>query len=137
MNTINMNREIKFRAWDRHNRCFVEPYAFWILNGHIWEKNSYGETQLADEWLDIQQFTGVKDKNGKEIYEGDIVRVKRAKKLYKNTPEDWVCDVRFHDGMFAFAYQTVEMTASIWTCEVIGNIYENPDMLDPSYPSFH
>ena len=64
---------------------------------------------------DLMQFTGLKDKNGKEIYEGDIVR-----QDYDNA----LCEVKFISGCFSPFKHDGQFV-------VIGNIYENPELLKP------
>lgn len=118
-----MSREIKFRAWDgkkmaydvgvfnNQNVCDHEDEAVWFWH----------EPPEA-----IMQFTGLKDKNGKEIYEGDIVIVYE----YLNG-EPWNLHnavVEWGSGMFiinpAYCHQDINNTL-----EVIGNIYEHPTLL--------
>ena len=104
-------REIKFRLWDKYNKCM-----------------NYGDIEFLtpmdseDENSIIMQFTGLKDKNGKEIYEGDIVVLDHpdyfeAKENFTVTSEQFFHDVSYLSGMDAEHI------------EVIGNIYENGDLL--------
>jgi uncharacterized phage protein (TIGR01671 family) len=134
-----MKREIKFRAWHiEHKQMFWwdvlwgnhrqgDGYIGMVLWGekqtrHIHRDNM---TLIDPNDCELMQFTGLKDKNGREIYEGDIVA--HAIEGY-TTP---LSVVEFKDGMFVFTdseYST-ELIESLDYCEVIGNIYENPELL--------
>jgi len=139
-------REIKFRAWDKNRKkmfysapevdpkncgnliyCDMENLCIG-LDGTLYlvdECGNYGYP--ASEEYEVNQFTGLHDKNGKEIYEGDIAKMK-----YSNT-EDIISDIKFIDGGFyLFNYYNGDRFAlgfNITQIEVIGNIYENPELL--------
>ena len=111
-----MNREIKFRAWDKENKKMWQ-FGLFDLDDHY----VYGEGECMPDDVEIMQYTGLKDKNGKEIYEGDVLSGKTL--------------VGFEDGMFVPHYNMgrEERLEDIegWnkTREIIGNIYENPELL--------
>lgn len=83
---------------------------------------------LEDEDATIMQSTGLFDKNGKEIFEGDIVKM--AKDVYSDTAYYKI--VRYRGG--AYRLESNQHGCELWlrhtNCEVIGNIYENPELLE-------
>jgi len=120
-----MSREIKFRCWDETIKDFHRVQ----LGGRVKNKpNSVAYVNPSkkpngsfDGNLGWQQFTGLKDKNGKEIYEGDIV-------VYGS---DRPLPIIFHEhGVFSF--EGKDFALGIYDqrkMEVIGNIVENPELL--------
>ena len=111
-------REIKFRAWHKEEKRMSEPFE--LGEDIIYDTNNNYLGTIYDE-LAIMQYTGLKDKNGREIYEGDICRL-------------WYPDgyklgvVEFKNGCFYWNSNSV----GFWNeeLEVIGNIYENPELLE-------
>lgn len=74
------------------------------------------------KWSDVifLQFTGLKDKNGKEIYEGDVVRVLGEPNYY---------EVQWDDGAFVLDWYSSKSLLWSLTVEIISNIYENPELI--------
>jgi uncharacterized phage protein (TIGR01671 family) len=103
-----MDREIEFRAFIREGDEDIMTYNL-----------AFDEYGIINDQLGsvptLMQFTGLKDKNGKDIYEGDIVE----KLTY---PRD-VFEVKFTGGAFTIARYIPSQ------CKVIGNIYQNPELL--------
>lgn len=130
-----MNREIKFRAWDKDMVMMVYTDE---LMGHIeYDTNPVNTINIIlnedDYSLDFMQYTGLKDINGKEIYEGDIIEGGYLNPL---TGE-------FLSRKYIVEYENAQFRGKLighspfgdtWLHfikgEVIGNIYENPELLE-------
>ena len=129
---MSMSREIKFRAW---NSMAKKILHFGNPIGIMDNEDRYGTFFESLEGkmycggnYELMQYTGLKDKNGKEIYEGDIVSVMD---LIGPTTE-LVDSVTFENGAFRLT-RVRDFTLDecvIEHIEVIGNIYENPELLE-------
>lgn len=120
-----MNREIKFRAWDNENKYMItsKQGIFTALrnsmNITIQDNGYYNNGDLLKpnkEKYTLMQYTGLKDKNGVEIYEGDLILIGEKRRKV---------EVIFKDGSFGYLYNDVCVPFQYQSPEVIGNIYEN------------
>ena len=134
-------REIKFRAYDTIDNRWLKPMDRLVIAdemdlGWKWLTGSHEDNFIifndAAPWIEISQFTGILDKNGKEIFEGDILHYKWD--LDKNGSESkHLKTVLFHNGCFGY-YQRPDYflnfeDAILPEHEVISNIYESPDLV--------
>lgn len=143
-----MAREIKFRVWDPEKKVFIKDYIG--INNYgvvVNDRNDIEDLGLLDGAI-IQQFTGLKDKNNKEIYEGDILEINYSAGHERDASYD------IH-GNFQVIFKNGEWKAigdniwgdkkeeySVWgktndyvkkrnvIVEVIGNILQNTDLLN-------
>lgn len=111
-------REIKFRAWDKEKKIMLYP-KFGDISNLSWHGHD-GKSE-TNRYI-FQQYTGLKDRNGEEIYEGDILTPGGSIKLAVK----WLTN----DAMFGFQKSAFLLGRMSELYEVIGNIYENPELLE-------
>jgi uncharacterized phage protein (TIGR01671 family) len=139
-------REIKFRAWDKARKQMFSAHemgkdelslhpnglGFFNPSGVSPKLSQYYEHMLP------LQYAGLRDKNSKPIYEGDIVKIEDM----PSSPDtrEFIDEIVFNDGCFlaknqnitldAFTYEYPDNGYKPLRIEIIGNIYENPELLD-------
>ena len=121
-------KSLKFRVWDKERECYlgetelagITPDGKYIL--YI-EEEEISRLEVEDNYI-VEYDTGLKDRNGNEIYENDILEYGSGEPL-----EYWL--VRFEDGKFIGSTQGVhEDIFELTDLEIIGNVHENADLLE-------
>lgn len=115
--------KIKFRAWDKENKTML---TMSFTEDLIWMSGNVGNNSLTvpfrhafdKDKFELMQYTGLKDKNGKEIYENDIVSYMED----LSNPKV----VEYGDGYF-YPLAAFKTDSAI---EVIGNVYQNPELIN-------
>ena len=118
-------RETKFRTWDKVRHSF----SYFTLQKLA--KSEFDPTDWIDE-AEWQEFTGLKDKNGKEIFEGDMIktRCRETQEKEKIGKVEWLENMAgFEFNCNSSVMSSECMSYSQHIFEVIGNIYENPELL--------
>ena len=116
----------KFRAYDGGslNRMY-QPDEVMVGGGNIWiiDEDSVAGDWIVNNDLHLMQSTGLKDKNGTEIFEGDVVKCNGLLGTIESFKAMWICSFMKYNN-----YQKVGFFAQ--EIEVVGNIYENPELLE-------
>lgn len=135
-------REIRFRAWDKKGKGFINGFnmfGFSIGQGSPTKFLQRFDKKWKMEDVVIQQSTGFYDKNGTEIYDGDIAKISASDLkprivtiIYDDLYGTWkIYDHEWSVTDDLFKYAT-DIEYSNSSCEVIGNIHENSDLLEAS-----
>lgn len=115
-------REIKFRAWDKEAKVLSVVRSWDFAHGDVeLGKELQPKADKFSEEIEVTQYTGLKDKNGKEIYEGDILET-----------ESGICEVKWYGKGACFRWMFTgnsESPLNYDDIEVIGNIYEHGELL--------
>ncbi len=113
-------RDIRFRAWDKEDKKMIG----WDAKDGALRNTPFGWIENRD-YVKLMQYTGLKDKNGKEIYEGDIVRTSKhmtPTEYYSPETVKWDDNALRWNGLYPLLIPWSQH-------EIIGNIYENPELI--------
>ena len=125
-------REIKLRAWDKENGCWASIDSIVLCDdgsiAYLLPEEDDMPPYLEED-VEIMQYTGLKDNNGREVYEGDVLDIG----LQNQDGKPVVAPVSYEK--YIAGYVLDNGGNGIWQrldedCEVIGNIYENPELLE-------
>lgn len=146
-----MNREIKFRAYDKEDERmryfddedYLYHYPFILRLEQVFKKDSnyddYEDFEYKDvtDKIELMQYTGLHDKNGKEIYEEDVVKI--TNKNSKVIPiKPLIAQIVWSEEYLAYILITTSVKDAFenlgayidYDIEVIGNVFENPELLE-------
>ena len=116
-----MNRQIKFRAW--HMPFGSKGPMQEMLHRRASSILSFAEMN-SDAYI-VEQFTGLKDKNGKDVYEGDLLKIK-----YPFSDNDEICEVKWSNSDAGFIIGNFQFWKVVPKSIVVGNVHEDKDLLE-------
>jgi len=133
-------REIKFRAFDKYMKCMCDVVKINFRCQHLMLRTKQKEQyETSFEEVELLQCTGLKDKNGVDIYEGDIIKVHDDKSRFNFDIAKAVYNRQYN----GFVLASVDFEDDTWDpfrrhfpeehVEVIGNIYENPELIGENH----
>jgi uncharacterized phage protein (TIGR01671 family) len=129
-----MKREIKFRAWNGEFMHYPMAESYVVrFDGVVRKFNAITQKYTTQEW-ELMQYTGLKDKYGKEVYEGDIVKTPLnniCEIKWAEVIEEWRGDIFKYTGfgLRNIKYNKMYHLDDVESFEIIGNIYANPELL--------
>ena len=124
----------KFRAWDKETKTMIDVslinFEEHSILGGYWE---FGQTEsIKFDEVELMQSTGLKDKNGKEIFEGDIVRQVRTQTTTEN--KTITGGLTMLEGAWVIMNDCEQLASYLWSetdeNEIIGNVCENEELLE-------
>jgi uncharacterized phage protein (TIGR01671 family) len=123
-----MKREIEFRAWDKKaGEMFEVHELYFVDNSNTFGKgilDEHNDFHPMDE-IKLLQSTGLLDKNGKKIFEGYILKI-----YYEGNQRSYLKEVKWlNDAINKGRWDALD-TCVYTSCEVVGNIFENPELLE-------
>ena len=139
---------IEFRVWDKRYNQYVKPYAICLDGRAIVVTEPCNDLETLDsERVIVEQSTGLKDKNGREVYEGDIVEAMidgvwgTGKNSVSFGKVKWKLEVIYNDIRYMDVFRVIGsknapdriyylFDKELSEIEVIGNVHENPELLE-------
>ena len=118
-------REIKFRAWDKLNKEMINVESINFQERRVY-KDTVSYRKFED--IDLMQYTGLNDKNNKEIYEGDILFESFGERYYKVVFKNGNFRTEFEGYFDEYSFDLIDVVLDL--CEINGNIYENSELME-------